>query len=220
MNIKWYGHSCFLLTDNNGTRILTDPCDPSYGYDLPEIQADAVTVSHDHNDHNYVRIAKGEPQIIRSVGTFRVNDIGITGIATYHDKMNGALRGGNIMYIYEMDDMRILHCGDIGGIPDESVISSLGRIDVLLVPIGAIYTIDDLEARELANIIKPSVVIPMHYKTPSLKIELCPLAPFIDAAKDCKIHRINDYEATINRVNLGEDRVIVLRPYDADRDEP
>ena len=83
----------------------------------------------------------------------------------------------------------------------------------MLVPIGAIYTIDDLEARELANILKPKVVIPMHYKTPKLKLELCPLAPFIDAAKDCRIHNLNDCEATITKMSLGEDRVLILRPY-------
>ena len=93
------------------------------------------------------------------------------------------------------------------------------RAFLILVPIGAIYTIDDLEARELANILKPKVVIPMHYKTPKLKLELCPLAPFIDAAKDCRIHNLNDCEATITKMSLGEDRVLILRPYDAERDE-
>ena len=85
--------------------------------------------------------------------------------------------------------------------------------------ISAIYTIDDLEAREFANIIKPKVVIPMHYKTAKLKMELCGLAPFVDAAKDCRIHNMNDWECTIQPISLGEDRVIVLRPYDPERDE-
>ena len=80
-------------------------------------------------------------------------------------------------------------------------------------------TIDDLEAREFANIIKPKVVIPMHYKTAKLKMELCGLAPFVDAAKDCRIHNMNDWECTIQPISLGEDRVIVLRPYDPERDE-
>ena len=143
----------------------------------------------------------------------------IIGIETDHDSVGGAIRGKNTMFIYEMDGMRVLHCGDLGVIPPQEIIDAVGHIDVMMVPIGAIYTIDDLEARELANIIKPKVVIPMHYKTPKLKMELCTLAPFVDAARDCRIHNINDCECTIQPISLGEDRVIVLRPFDAERDE-
>lgn len=219
MQIKWYGHSSFLLTDSNGVRILTDPCAPDYGFCLPPIEAEAVTVSHNHNDHNYVEIVTGNPTVIRSVGEHNVNGVSIRGFETNHDRSGGTLRGKNIMFVYEMDDMRVLHCGDLGEIPDKELLDSLGRIDILLVPIGAVYTIDDLEARELANLLRPRVVIPMHYKTPNLKIDICPLAPFIDAAKDCRIHKLNDCEASVSRMSLGEDRVIVLRPYDAERDD-
>ena len=109
--------------------------------------------------------------------------------------------------------------GDLGAIPSEEVIKAIGHIDIMMVPIGAIYTIDDFEARELANIFKPKVVIPMHYKTPKLKIELCTLAPFVDAARDCRIHYLNQCDASVMPSSLGEDRVIILRPYDAERDE-
>lgn len=219
MKIKWYGHSCFLLTDSNGSTVLTDPCDPSYGYEIPPMHADIVTISHEHNDHNNISILRGNTEIIRSPGEYNVKGIHITGVETLHDRSGGALRGKNTMFIYDMDDMRILHCGDLGMIPDEETIAKVGHVDIMLVPIGAIYTIDDLEARELANILKPKVVIPMHYKTLKLKLELCPLAPFIDAAKDCRIHNLNDCEATITKMSLGEDRVLILRPYDAERDE-
>lgn len=212
MQIKWYGHSCFLLTDSNGVRILTDPCDEATGYSLHGIETDAVTVSHDHHDHNYTAAAAGNPQIIKSCGEFALKGVKITGIPSFHDKQGGALRGENIMYIFEMDDMRILHCGDLGQLPDEATLARLHDIDILLVPIGGIYTIDDLEARELANLIRPKVVIPMHYKTPQLKFDVMGLAPFIDAAKDCRIHKLNDCEASISRMSLGDDRVIVLTP--------
>lgn len=220
MEIKWYGHSCFLMTDSRGVTVLTDPCDPSFGYDLKKTSADVLTVSHDHEDHNYISVVTGNTQILRTAGEYEIAGIKIKGYDTFHDKSKGALRGRNVMFTYEMDNMRILHCGDLGEIPDKKLLSSLGKIDILLVPIGAIYTIDDFEARELANILKPSVVIPMHYKTPKLKkINLCPVTPFIDAAKDCRIHNVNDCEVTITRQNLGEDRVLILRPYDAEKDE-
>ncbi len=219
MQIRWYGHSCFLITSENGVRVLTDPYGSHIGYELPQISADAVTISHDHSDHNNISVVKSNTMIIRSVGEYCVKGVRIIGIETDHDASGGKIRGKNIMFIYEMDDMRILHCGDLGVIPNEETIAKIGHIDVMMVPIGAIYTIDDLEAREFANIIKPKVVIPMHYKTPKLKIELCPLAPFVDAARDCRIHNLNQCDASIHKISLGEDRVIVLRPYDPERDE-
>ncbi|MBR4635450.1 MAG: MBL fold metallo-hydrolase [Clostridia bacterium] len=219
MEIKWYGHSCFLMTDGNGVRILTDPYGSHIGYELPEISADAVTISHEHADHNNISTVISNTVIVRSPGEYEVKGVKIIGIETDHDRCGGALRGKNTMFIYEMDGMRILHCGDLGIIPPEETVAKIGHVDVMMVPIGAIYTIDDLEAREFANIVKPKVVIPMHYKTPKLKIELCGLAPFVDAAKDCRIHNMNDWECTIQPISLGEDRVIVLRPYDPERDE-
>ena len=219
MNIRWYGHSCFMLTDSNGVRILTDPYGSHIGYELPELSADGVTISHEHLDHNNISPVISNTTIIRSPGEYEVKGVRIIGIETDHDSVGGALRGKNTMFIYEMDGMRVLHCGDLGVIPPQETIDKVGHIDVMMVPIGAIYTIDDFEARELANIIKPKVVIPMHYKTPKLKIELLPLAPFVDAAKDCRIHNLNDCECTIQPISLGTDRVIVLRPYDAERDE-
>ena len=126
MKIKWYGHSCFLLTDSNGSTVLTDPCDPSYGYEIPPMHADIVTISHEHNE------------IIRSPGEYNVKGIHITGVETLHDRSGGALRGKNTMFIYDIDDMRILHCGDLGMIPDEETIAKVGHIDIMLVPIGAI----------------------------------------------------------------------------------
>ncbi len=219
MKIRWYGHSCFMLEDGNGVRILTDPYGSHIGYELPELRADGVTISHEHSDHNNISPVISNTTIIRSPGEYEIKGVRIIGIETDHDSVGGAIRDKNTMFIYEMDGMRVLHCGDLGVIPPQEIIDAVGHIDVMMVPIGAIYTIDDLEARELANIIKPKVVIPMHYKTPKLKMELCTLAPFVDAARDCRIHNINDCECTIQPISLGEDRVIVLRPFDAERDE-
>ena len=219
MQIRWYGHSCFLLKDSNGFSILTDPYGSHIGYELPQINTDVVTISHDHSDHNNISVIKSNTVILRSPGEYNVGGVKIIGIETDHDRSGGTIRGKNTMFIYELDDMRILHCGDLGVIPNKETIEKIGHIDVMMVPIGAIYTIDDLEARELANTIKPKVVIPMHYKTPKLKMELCGLAPFIDAARDCRIHNINDCDCSIHKISLGEDRVIVLRTFDPERDE-
>lgn len=214
MNIKWFGQSCFLLTDENGFRVLTDPCAPSTGYDLKNIYCEAVTVSHGHFDHNYIKAAAGEPVIITEPGEHTVNGVKITGFPAFHDDVGGAKRGRNVMFLFEMDGIRILHAGDIGHQLSREQIADIGLVDVLLVPIGGRYTIDYLGAREFANSLRPSVVIPMHYRTPVCALsELDDCGNFVSTVQDCRIHKLNDFEASVFKNTLGEDRVLVLDPF-------
>ena len=164
MDIKWLGHSCFMMTDKSGTRILTDPYDPSIGKELEPVEADIVTISHEHHDHSYLHAIKNKPEIVNKVGEFNINGIRIRGFLTKHDDKDRALRGENRMYLFYIDGMRVLHAGDLGAIPAVNI-KRYREIDVLLVPIGGTYTINSLQALELANLLKPKVVIPMHYKT-------------------------------------------------------
>ncbi|MEG1560404.1 MAG: MBL fold metallo-hydrolase [Clostridia bacterium] len=210
MNITWYGRSTFLIESSDGTRILTDPCNPHFAVNQHDIDADIVTVSHDHDDHNYIEAVSGVPIVFKTLGEHIAYGIKITGFPSFHDDCMGKKRGDNIMFIYEVDDMRILHCGDIGAIPDPSVISAMLPIDIMFVPTGGIYTIDFREARVLANLIKPSVLIPMHYGTGLPGDNLSELAPFLNSARDCKIHRLNQSSATIDRQNLGSERILVI----------
>lgn len=210
MKLKWYGHSCFLLTSDAGTRILCDPCDPETGYKIPTLTVDAVTVSHDHHDHNYCAVAAGNPVRISTAEPVQVGDVHITGYACWHDDQHGALRGANMIYVYEVDGMRVAHLGDLGDIPDDDTIQRIGKLDVLLVPVGGRYTIDYRKAIDIANMLKPSVLVPMHYNTPSLTFELGDLSPLLAAAKDCSIHRLNESECTLSRDALGDDRIVVL----------
>ena len=214
MNIKWFGQSCFLLTDENGVRILTDPCSPKTGYDVKNVYCEAVTVSHRHFDHNHITSAAGEPVIITEPGEYDVNGVRIIGFPTFHDKFEGEKRGPNVMFLYEMDGIRILHAGDIGHQLSRELIAKIGLVDVLLVPIGGTYTLDYLEAREFANSLRPSVVIPMHYRTPLSTIsELDDCGSFVSTVQDCRIHKLNDSEASVFKNTLGEDRVLVLDPF-------
>lgn len=220
MNIKWYGQSCFLLTDENGVSVLTDPCGPRAGYDVKNVYCDAVTVSHDHFDHNHVTSAAGEPVIITEPGEYEVKGVKIIGFPAFHDKCEGAKRGRNVMFLYEMEGMRILHAGDIGHQLSREQIAEIGLVDVLLVPIGGTYTLDYLEAREFANSLRPSVVIPMHFRTPQCTItELDDCMNFVATVQDCRIHKLNDHEASVFKNTLGEDRVLVLDPFDPEKEE-
>ncbi|HHV60870.1 MAG TPA: MBL fold metallo-hydrolase [Clostridiaceae bacterium] len=172
MKIKWFGHACFLLTSKGGIRILTDPFDASVGYKVPEVEADIVTTSHDHYDHSYIRMAKGDFTHIRKPGDFNVHGISITGVSTYHDQDKGTQRGQNIVYKFTVDDVRVCHLGDLGHIPDLAQVERIGPVDVLLLPVGGTYTIDASDAVEVMKLLKPAVTIPMHYKTPPLKFRL------------------------------------------------
>ena len=181
MKIKWFGHSCFLLTSSNGARILTDPFDESVGYKVPEVEADIVTTSHNHYDHNYLGAVRGEFIHLDTPGHFVVRDIEITGIGTYHDKEYGRKRGGNIVYIFSMDGLKICHLGDLGHLLNDSQLREIGQVDVLLIPVGGIYTIDYKEAVELVNLIDPKLVIPMHYKTPATSFSIDGAENFLDS---------------------------------------
>ena len=210
MDIKWLGHSCFVLTSSSGATVMTDPPSPDTGYDVRPREVDAVTVSHEHSDHNYLNIALGDPMVIRDVGPYTVKDITVTGVPSFHDGEQGRSRGANMMFVFETDGMRVLHAGDLGCQPNGAAIEALGRIDVLLVPVGGKYTIDHDGALELANTLKPKVVIPMHFKTDAAKLDIQTEVPFLHAAKNCAIHAIRECDAVLSKDSLGTDRIIRL----------
>ena len=170
VEITWLGHACFLIAAGDGTRILTDPFDDTVGYDLPAVPADIVTVSHGHFDHSNVGVVQGSPEILNSPGGRSFGGVRIRGVQTYHDTKGGALRGHNIVFIIETDDITICHAGDLGHVPSDSTVQSIGRVDVLLIPVGGTYTLDAKGAQEAVRKLDPRIVIPMHYKTPDLRL--------------------------------------------------
>lgn len=209
MKIKWLGHACFLLTSSDGTRVLTDPFDESVGYKVPKTEADIVTTSHDHYDHNYVAAVQGEYVHFNTVGNFNEKGIEITGIASYHDKESGQQRGSNVVFVFTIDGLNICHLGDLGHLLNDAQIKEISPVDVLLIPVGGTYTIDYKEAAELVSLINPKLVIPMHYKTPALGFNIDEVDKFLDAMGSV------DY-ARKQEIELNEDsfaslsKVIVL----------
>ena len=183
MKITWLGHSSFMLEDSKGRKILTDPFDETVGYNILKGEVDVVTISHHHSDHSYIENIKYKESIDK-VGFFYLCDIPITGIPSYHDKMLGAKRGENTIFIIELDGYRICHLGDLGHTLSSEDIKQIGKIDILLIPIGGNYTIDGKEAAEIAKSINSHIVIPMHYKTPILSFELEGLEDFLTYMKN------------------------------------
>ena len=182
MIITWQGHSCFKIQDKigpDGVTLLTDPYDKEVGLKVPNFEADIITVSHDHHDHNNIAALRGTPFIIDCAGEYDRKGILIEGIDSYHDEKKGEERGNNIIYRIEVDDISVAHLGDLGTVLDNTQLEKLVGTDVLLIPVGGKYTLDAKKAVEVISQIEPRIVIPMHYKTEGLKMDLDPIDKFI-----------------------------------------
>ena len=170
MMIQWLGHSCFRISLPAGS-LLTDPYDPSVGYDMPVHGANIVCISHDHYDHNFVGALKPE-LIARRAGVYERDGVRIEGFDSFHDDSGGKKRGKNVIFSIESEGRRVVHLGDLGHMPSRELIERIARPDVLLIPVGGVYTIDAAQAAELAREIDARVTVPMHYRTEKLSFEL------------------------------------------------
>lgn len=164
MEIIFFGHSSFRIKGKEVT-IITDPFDEEMlGFKYPRNDADIVTVSHEHHDHNKFSLIGGNPFIISHPGEYEIKGASIFGISTYHDDENGAKRGQNICYLYDVDGLKILHCGDLGTKFTDSQLSDIGDVDIVFIPVGGEVTLDSVQAAEVVSQLEPKFVIPMHYK--------------------------------------------------------
>ncbi len=205
MKIKWCGHAAFLITSSSGTKILTDPYEPG-GYDgamgygsVPET-IDIALVSHDHPDHNFVQGLKGNPRIVKGHGTHTEAEIAFKGIPTYHDTFKGSERGENVIFCFTVDDVRLCHLGDLGHLLDAKTASEIGTADVLMMPVGGFYTIDAQAATRVMSTLKPSLVIPMHFKTAKCGFPISTVDDFLADKTNAKQLKVS--EITVTRENL------------------
>lgn len=188
MKLTYFGHAMFLL-EGAGTSVLIDPYDEQCGYTLPRLRPGFVVVSHEHFDHNNVQLAEGSPTIIRALRhdgnewaevRERLGPFTLSTVRTYHDEAKGSKRGKNAMLLFEGEGLRLVHTGDLGHPLSADQVKAVGRVDLLLIPVGGHYTIDAREAHGVVEQLKPRVVIPMHYKTEvNAGWPITPLEPFI-----------------------------------------
>jgi L-ascorbate metabolism protein UlaG (beta-lactamase superfamily) len=175
MYITWLGQSCFKIQDKvgaEGTTLVTDPFSNAVGLKMPKLEANILTVSHDHADYNNVEAVKGDPYLIHTAGEFEIRDVAIEGVESFHDGGKGADRVKNIMYRIDMDDIVIVHLGGLGQVLEPKQLESLAGADILLIPVGGKDTIDAKKAVEVVSQIEPRIVIPMHYHVPGLKADI------------------------------------------------
>ncbi len=205
MIITWQGHSCFKIQDKLGTEgitLVTDPFDKNVGLKVPNFEADIVTVSHEHSDHNNVDALRGKPFLVNSPGEYDYKNVLIEGIDSYHDEEEGKKRGKNTIYRIEIEDISITHLGDLGHVLESSQLDKLAGTDILLIPVGGNYTLDAKKAVEVISQIEPRIVIPMHYKVEGLKIDLESVDKFI---KELGIEASYEDKLKISKKDLPQD---------------
>jgi len=208
MEIVWLGHSCFRIRGKEAT-IVTDPFDKTLGYPMRKPTANIITVSHSHPQHNFVAGVAGNPRVVSRPGEYDIANVFINGIATFHDKDKGAQRGKNTVFFMEIDEVKVCHLGDLGHVPTTEQVEQMSGTDILMVPVGGGSTIDAAAAAETIGLLEPRLVIPMHYKTEVVKMELDPLDRFL---KQMGVKEVETQpKLNVTKSNLPpETRVLVL----------
>jgi len=217
MHIIWKGQSCFqLLTSQKKgeqTSIVIDPFDESIGLKPPILRADILLITHHHRDHDNIKAIKGNPFIIDGPGEYEIKNIFIQGIPAFHDNVGGKKRGKITIFTIETEEMRICHLGDLGQKELTSdQLDKIGDVDILMVPVGGIYTVDGTEASRIISQIEPRIVIPMHYRIPKLKIKLEKIDKFLEAMGIKSVEPQNKLLIKRKDLPAEEMKVIVLKP--------
>ncbi len=216
MEIKYLGHSSFRLK-GKGMSVVTDPFDSKMvGLPFPKVTAEIVTVSHQHLDHNQVNQVKGtenraEPFVISRPGEYEIGGVGVIGIRSQHDDKKGEERGENVIFTIQIDGVIVCHLGDLGHELSDKQIERVGQIDVLLVPVGGTFTIGPRLAVETINALSPSVVVPMHYKRPSMGAsfdQMVTVDEFLEKSGFGEVKRLE--KLTLMKMSLPEEMEIVV----------
>jgi len=209
MKVRWIGHAAFYFETSEGLRIRTDPYDSSVGLPVSRLEADVVTVSHDHFDHNAVATVPGNPEIVKGPRALTLRGTTFAPTPSFHDDSSGSQRGRNMIYTFTVDGVTVTHLGDLGHIPTTAQVNQIAPTDILCVPVGGVYTIDAAGATETVRLIKPRIALPMHYRIPGLTIGIGALEPFLQGKED--VERRDELDVTPDTLPEPT-RIVVLEP--------
>lgn len=207
MEIDWFGHSCFRLRTREVT-VVSDPYEKAIGLSFPRPRADLVTISHNHEGHDYAEGVRGDPKVISGPGEYEIRGVFVTGVQTFHDKRSGRDRGKNTAYVMTIDGVNICHLGDLGHVPSQTQAESFGNVDILLVPVGGVTTINASDAAEVVALFEPQIVIPMHYRVPDLAYKLDSVDKFVKEMGIKKPDTVESLKAT--KDSLPKETQVVL----------
>jgi L-ascorbate metabolism protein UlaG (beta-lactamase superfamily) len=180
MEITWFGHSCFRLTERSMATVVTDPFDSTViGYEALKLRSDILTVSHEAPGHSFSTAVKGVSHIIDGPGEFEIGGVFITGVQTDINGKKAVDRPRNTLYVFDYDGLNVAHLGDLKQVPSQTEVEALGNVHIALVPVGGGQALNAAKAAEVVSLIEPNIVIPMHYSTKAAKIQLDPLGKFL-----------------------------------------
>jgi len=213
MEITWYGHSCFRLTERNFATVVTDPFDnKTIGYSSLKLRSDIVTVSHDAPGHNNTDAVKGTSHVIDGAGEFEIGGVFITGVQTDGARKKGKEEGAdNTVYVFDYDGITVAHLGDLKQVPTQSEIELFGTVNVALVPVGGGGGLNAAKAAEVISLLEPNLVIPMHYSTPATKLSLDALNKFL---KEMGLSKLDAQPSLkVTRSSLPSETHVVVLEY-------
>jgi len=206
--VKWWGHACFEVRDS--AVVVTDPHDGKSvgGVPTPRVSADIVLVSHGHSDHASGKglVAKPGAKVVDKPGMVEFKGVTIKGFPTFHDDAGGRKRGGNTIFIFEVEGIRFAHLGDLGHVLSDREAEEIMPVDVLMIPVGGFFTIDAAVASAVVEKLKPKIVIPMHYKVKGLDFSISDVEPFLKGKPNVK--RLGRSEATYSKKELPDETEI------------
>jgi len=203
MKIIWHGHSCFEVSDK--VAVVIDPHDgKSLGIKTPSVRADILLISHDHFDHNCSRIVKGDFVTMREPGKKELKGVKVLGLPAYHDDAEGTKRGKVTLFRFEIGGIRFCHCGDLGQDLSDQQVQALGKVDVLFVPVGGVFTLDGAGAQRLVDRLQPKVVVPMHFRIGGLSLSIQTVDGFLAGIPENSVRRVGN-EVELEKEDLPED---------------
>jgi len=210
LDIIWYGHSCFRITERGQISVITDPFSDVIGLPLPKLKGEVATISHRSPGHDFVDAVKGMNHALTGPGEYEIGGVFITGVAMHDvDEHNNVKY--NVAYIVQFDALTVLHLGDLAHVPSQSAIEALGEVNVVLVPVGGGGGLKASEAAEVIALIEPNYIVPMHYALPGLNFELDSVDKFL---KEMGVSKVQEEDMLrVSAQSLPEQpQVIVLRP--------
>lgn len=217
MKVKWVGHSCFLIEAGRpALRVLIDPYqagayDGAIGYRAVSEHVDIVVVTHDHPDHAGIESLPGRPLIVRREASAR--GVAFESLELAHDNQGGRLRGKVQAFRFELEGIWVTHLGDLGHQLDQTQAEALRETHILFIPVGGLYTIDGPTAWAVCQQIRPNLVIPMHFRTSRIAMDLDSVDSFLLPSWGRRVERIPHTTLDIDRSSLPEPIVtVVLTP--------
>jgi L-ascorbate metabolism protein UlaG (beta-lactamase superfamily) len=213
VSLRWHGQSFFEIESSAGTRIVVDP-HALEAYGRIAVQADLILVTHLHADHSQVDVVQNRDKAKTILGLksdgrrsdwnpvdLDLRDVHVRSVGTYHDNAEGLERGKNTIFVISVDGLQIVHLGDLGHELTDAQVRQIGPVDVMLVPVGGVYTINGSEARRVVAQLKPrQYIVPMHYGTAVFE-DLLPVNEFLEEQDPANIKR---YDQT-NRLVIETD---------------